>query len=239
MKLSLQKNRSLRADRVAAATTSLKKKISSSIIPSIATLTLAFANTNTASAAVTVTVTIQPTAAGTQAVWTVIWSDLTGSISGESDGFNWDSMNPSTGLIAATEPWGFAGEAHWTSVGDPFTTIYGAGAVRGFGDGFGTVTTTPSNYGVGPADNDVVDSDSLFIFKTDSKGGIPTRGSFILSVDVPVAGFTSAYNVGTYTNNLEVTITVTDTPFAAVPEPSSTVVTGLIVGLGLTLRRRK
>ncbi|WP_339910360.1 PEP-CTERM sorting domain-containing protein [Symmachiella dynata] len=188
-------------------------------------------------------VTIQPSADSNDIVWTVKWDSLNGIPADDFDSYPWDAMDPTTGDVVATDPWGNAvRDLYFDGIGAPFGPAYSSGANRGFGDGIGNVISDPFGWGVGPDyDSGVSNNDDLFIFNTllDSAAPFPTSGEFVLTV--PGANL-SHYNLGTYTNNPFVTVTVTDTPYIApVPEPSTFALLGLgsflLIGYGWRNKR--
>ena len=186
-------------------------------------------------------VTIQPSSDLNDIVWTVSWD----SAPADSFPLTWDAMDPATGSTIATAPWG--SDNKWTildNVGDPFGPAYAnAGNAVGFGDGVGGVVSSPGGWGVGP-DHDVESAgDDFIMFNTQLNNADPwpSTGSFVLTV--PGANL-SNYNIGTYTNNSEITIVVTDTPFSAVvPEPSTFALLGIggiaLVGYGWRRKRQQ
>ncbi|TWU05153.1 PEP-CTERM motif protein [Symmachiella macrocystis] len=174
-------------------------------------------------------VTIQPSADSNDIVWTVKWDSLNGIPADDFGSYAWDAMDPMTGDVVATAPWGSAvKELYFDDIGDPFGAAYSFGTSRGFGDAIGGVSSDPSGWGVGPDyDGGVSNNDDLFIFNTllDSTASFPTSGEFVLTVS---GANLSNYNLGTYTNNPFVTVTVTDTLYIApVPEPSTFALLGL------------
>ncbi len=185
-------------------------------------------------------VTIQPSADLNDVVWTVEWEGLYSLPLDSFDVYHWDAMDPATGALLAQDPWGTTvNEIYLPNVGDPFGPAYSSGNNRGFGDGYGGVVSIPAGYGVGPDDDGNSPNDDLFVFNwlVNASNPAPNDGSFVLTI--PGANL-SNYNLGTYTNNPNITIIVTDTPLRSVPEPSTFALLGIGgAALGFCGWRRK
>ena len=102
-----------------------------------------------------------------------------------------------------------------------FAAAYADGGQQGFGDGVGGVISDPTGFGVGPDDDTGEDGpgplDDIFLFSP-ANAPIPDSGSFLLTV--PGVNL-SNYNIGEYTDNPLVTVSVTDVPFIGVEPPDT------------------
>ena len=202
--------------------------------------------------------TIQPNAAGNAWVMSVTWDSLDGSGFNNSEGWNLeDSLTGSTlsgPIVKFADPtpeadtpteieWNGTASTRvtWNDLGDFMT----AGTIAdndAYAAGHGNVSMiSGSNFGVyhdhdGSDGVDPLDDFAIIIPGTTET--LATSGSFIITGTISPGSFAANYKLGTFTNNPDATITVTDTAFAPVPEPSSTALLGL-GGLALILRRRR
>lgn len=179
-----------------------------------------------------VTVTIQPSGDGSQTYYNVSWDDLAGGLL-----LGVGSLPTNDPVSAARLSNVTMDRVYWEDVGG-----YVTGAINNdfYLDGASIVSSSPANYGV-YVDYDGAGTDDFGILIR-SPGAVSSSGSFLLVTATRAGGFGSAFNVGTFTNNANATITVSNTPFspvAAIPEPTTLFGVAGLVSTFLFRRRRR
>jgi hypothetical protein len=174
--------------------------------------------------------TIQPSADESKTYFIVEWDSLAGT--DVTSIINLPTHNPITQISQGSSSalWNL-----WRNVGDYKTNVSNEFFLR-----TGSTSYSSNLAGAGLyLDNDSgLEGDDFGLVFDDFI--IPPSGSFIIEVSTYTGGFTSLWNLGTYTNNPNVTIVVTKDAFiaSAVPEPSTLTIFALGL-IGLASRRFK
>ena len=172
--------------------------------------------------------TIQPSADESKTYFTVEWDSLAGTDFTRIT--NLPTHNPITQIsegISSTF-WN-----HWRDVGDYKTGVSNEFFLR---TGSTSYSSNLASAGLYLDDDSGLEADDFGLVFDNFI--IPPSGSFIIEVSTYTGGFTSLWNLGTYTNNPNVTIVVTKDAFIPtdVPEPSTLAIFALGL-MGLASRR--
>ncbi len=144
---------------------------------------------------------------------------------------SFSAMDPNTGSLSATPPFGLVGFVSWFGLGDVFCPLFENGFSGAFWDGFFGVTSSDPNIGIAP-DYDANGSHDLYLVAQDTSTiNSLGMGSFTLTYQGDSEAACDCFNPGTYTSNDGMaTVTV-------VPEPSA----GLLIlgGAGMLWMGRR